>query len=95
MARISLAAFRQCDRLRYPLLRQPEEILCALQEVYDEAVGRRSELFARYDADDLADYNRQADEFLPPVVVAVDEAGSSIELDNREAELVISKVDLT
>lgn len=82
-----LAAFRQCDRLRYPLLRQPEEILCALQEVYDEAVGRRSELFARYDADDLADYNRQADEFLPPVVVAVDEASALLAYKEIGAEL--------
>lgn len=82
-----LAAFRQCDRLRYPLLRQPEEILCALQEVYDEAVGRRSELFARYDADDLADYNRQADEFLPPIVVAVDEASALLAYKEIGAEL--------
>lgn len=82
-----LAAFRQCDRLRYPLLRQPEEILIALQEVYDEAVGRRSELFARYDADDLADYNRRADEFLPPLVVAVDEASALLAYKEIGAEL--------
>ncbi len=82
-----LAAFRQCDRLRYPLLRQPEEILSALQEVYDEAVGRRSELFACYNADDLADYNRRADEFLPPVVVAVDEASALLAYKEIGAEL--------
>lgn len=71
-----LAAFRQCDRLRYPLLKEPGEILSALREVYNEAIGKRSELFARYDADDLEDYNRRADEPLPPIIVAVDEAAA-------------------
>jgi S-DNA-T family DNA segregation ATPase FtsK/SpoIIIE len=82
-----LAAFRQCDRLRYPLLRQPEEILGALQEVHEEAVRYRSELFARYDADDLAEYNRRADQFLPPIVVAVDEASALLAYKEIGAEL--------
>lgn len=71
-----LAPFKMCDRLRYPLLRQPGEILSALKETYQEATQRRSALLARYDADDLAEYNQRADEFLPPVVVAVDEASA-------------------
>lgn len=76
-----LAAFRNCDRLRYPLLRDPGEILSALRETYQEAIGRRSELLARYDADDLAEYNQRASEWLPPVVVAVDEASALLASD--------------
>lgn len=83
-----LAAFKQCDRLRYPLLRQPGEILGALREVYDEATRYRSELFARCDADNLAEYNRLADEPLPPVIVAVDEASALLTGDKEiSAEL--------
>jgi DNA segregation ATPase FtsK/SpoIIIE-like protein len=84
-----LAAFKQCDRLRYPLLRQPEEILLALREVYREATEQRSVLFARYDADDLAEYNRRADaaDYLPPIVVAVDEASALLANKDIGAEL--------
>lgn len=71
-----LAGFKDCDRLRYPILRQQGEILSALGEVYQEAIGQRSELLARYDADDLAEYNQKADIYLPPIIVAVDEAAS-------------------
>lgn len=71
-----LAPFKTCDRLRYPLLRQPGEILSALKETYQEATQYRSALLARYDADDLAEYNQRADEFLSPIVVAVDEASA-------------------
>ncbi len=80
-----LAAFKQCDRLRYPLLRQPGEVLSALREVYDEATRYRSGLFARYDADDLAEYNRLADQYLPPVIVAVDEASALLTNDKEIA----------
>lgn len=83
-----LAAFKQCDRLRYPLLRQPGEILSALREVYDEATRSRSELFARCDADNLMEYNRLADTPLPPVIVAVDEASALLTGDKEiSAEL--------
>jgi hypothetical protein len=83
-----LAAFRQCDRLRYPILRQPSEILSALREVYHEAVTQRSELLRRYDADDLEEYNQRADEFLPPIIVAVDEASALLTADKEiSAEL--------
>ncbi len=82
-----LTAFKQCDRLRYPLLRQPGEILSALHEVYEEATQDRSVLFARYDADDLADYNRQADDFLPPIVVVVEEASALLANKEIGAEL--------
>lgn len=69
-----LAPFKNCNRLRYPILREPGEILGALEETYQEAIGKRSELFGKYDADDLQDYNRRSDEYLPPVIVGVDEA---------------------
>ncbi|MCQ3980227.1 MAG: hypothetical protein DPW09_42980, partial [Anaerolineae bacterium] len=83
-----LAAFKQCDRLRYPLLRQPGEILSALREVYDEATRSRSELFTRCDADNLVEYNRLAGEPLPPVIVAVDEASALLTGDREiSAEL--------
>lgn len=84
-----LAAFKNCERLRYPLLRQPDEILAALREVYREAAEKRAALFARYDADDLAEYNRlvEADQFLPPVVVAVDEASALLANKEIGAEL--------
>ena len=84
-----LAAFKHCERLRYPLLRQPEEILSALREVYREATEKRAPLFARFDADDLAEYNRLAepDQFLPPVVVAVDEASALLANKEIGAEL--------
>ncbi|GIK36604.1 MAG: hypothetical protein BroJett011_04370 [Chloroflexota bacterium] len=77
-----LAGFRDCDRLRYPLLQQPDEILSALHEVYREAIEYRAALLARTDADDLAEYNARADHPLPPIVVAVDEAASL--LANKE-----------
>jgi DNA segregation ATPase FtsK/SpoIIIE-like protein len=82
-----LTAFKQCDRLRYPLLRQPEEILGALHEVYLEATQQRSTLFAQYDADDLADYNRRADKYLPPIVVVVEEASALLTYKEIGAEL--------
>lgn len=84
-----LAPFKSCDRLRYPLLREPGEILSALHEVYHEATLRRSALFARYDADDLAEYNSRAGEFLPPVVVVVEEAASL--LANKELGLQLKR----
>lgn len=77
-----LAGFKDCDRLRYPLLQQPGEILSALREVYQEAIQYRSRLLARYDADNLAEYNERSGDFLPPIVVAVDEAASL--LANKE-----------
>ncbi|GIK37607.1 MAG: hypothetical protein BroJett011_14400 [Chloroflexota bacterium] len=80
-----LAAFKQCDRLRYPLLRQPNEILSALHEVYQEATEYRPSLFARYDADNLEEYNRLADHYLPPVVVTVDEASALLTGDKEIA----------
>lgn len=76
-----LAAFRQCDRLRYPILRQPGEILSALREVYSEAIGKRSELFRAVDADDLQHYNQISNDYLPPIVVAVDEAAALLNGD--------------
>jgi DNA segregation ATPase FtsK/SpoIIIE-like protein len=76
-----LAPFRNCPKLRYPLLRQPGEILSALREVYQEAVGLRSELFKAVDADNLADYNALAVEPLPPIIVAVDEASALLSSD--------------
>lgn len=83
-----LAAFKGCDRLRYPLLRQPGEILSALREVYDEATRSRSEMFARCDADNLMEYNHLADTPLPPVIVAVDEASALLTGDREiSAEL--------
>lgn len=71
-----LAAFKECDRLRYPILQQPGEILGALHEVYAEAIQYRADLLRRYDADNLAEYNQKAEYFLPPVIVAVDEASA-------------------
>jgi hypothetical protein len=71
-----LAAFKGCDRLRYPLLRQPGEMLGALREIYLEATRHRSALFARYDADNLEEYNQRAEASLPPIIVAVDEAAT-------------------
>lgn len=71
-----LAPFRSCDRLRYPILSSEPEILAALKEVHSEAVGKRAELFAKYDAENLQEYNQQADDPLPPIVVAVDEAAA-------------------
>jgi len=83
-----LAPFKACDRLRYPLLRQPGEILSALREVYLEALRHRSALLARYDADDLEEYNQRSGEFLPPIVVAVDEASALLTSDREiSAEL--------
>jgi hypothetical protein len=83
-----LAAFKNCDRLRYPLLRQPGEILSALREVYDEATRSRSELFAGCDADNLMEYNHLADRPLPPIIVAVDEASALLTGDREiSAEL--------
>lgn len=76
-----LSPFRNCPKLRYPLLRQPSEILSALREVYQEAVGLRSELFSRVDADNLEDYNTLASEPLPPIIVAVDEASALLSSD--------------
>lgn len=84
-----LSAFKQCDRLRYPLLRQADEILSALYEVHEEATQYRSALFARYDADDLAEYNRLADHYLPPIVVVVDEASAL--LSNKEIGAALKK----
>lgn len=84
-----LTAFKQCDRLRYPLLRQPGEILSALHEVYLEATEYRSALFARYDADDLAEYNRLADTYLPPILVVVEEASAL--LGNKEIGAELKK----
>lgn len=71
-----LAPFKNCNRLRYPILREPGEILGALEETYREAIGNRSELFGKYDADDLEDYNRRSGDYLPPVIVGVDEASA-------------------
>lgn len=71
-----LAPFRNCVRLRYPILQKPNEILSALGEVYNEAIGKRSELFQSIDADDLEDYNLRSGEYLPPIIVAVDEASA-------------------
>lgn len=76
-----LAAFRNCDRLRYPLLRQPGEIMSALAEVHKEAIGKRSELFSKYDADNLEEYNRYSGDYLPPVIIAVDEASALLSSD--------------
>jgi DNA segregation ATPase FtsK/SpoIIIE-like protein len=84
-----LAPFKTCDRLRYPLLRQPDEILSALHEVHQEATLHRSALFAACDADDLAEYNRRADTFLPPIVVVVEEAASL--LANKEIGAQLKK----
>lgn len=82
-----LTAFKQCDRLRYPLLRQTDEILTALYEVHQEATQYRSTLFARYDANDLAEYNRLADDYLPPIVVVVEEASALLANKEIGAEL--------
>ncbi|MCL4296968.1 MAG: hypothetical protein KJ077_14620 [Anaerolineae bacterium] len=84
-----LSAFKQCDRLRYPLLRQADEILSALYEVHEEATQYRSALFARYDADDLAEYNRLTDHYLPPIVVVVEEASAL--LGNKEIGAALKK----
>jgi len=48
----------------------------ALHEVYEEATQYRSALFALHDADDLAEYNRLANNYLPPIVVVVEEASA-------------------
>ncbi len=80
-----LAPFRNCDRLRYPLLRQPREILDALQDLHHEATVRRSSLFEAYDATDLKEYNQASGQYLPPVVVAVDEASSLLTSDKEVA----------
>jgi hypothetical protein len=82
-----LSGFKQCERLRYPLLRQADEILGALYEVHQEATQYRSALFARYDADDLAEYNRLADHYLPPIVVVVEEASALLANKEIGAEL--------
>jgi hypothetical protein len=82
-----LTAFKQCDRLRYPLLRHTDEILSALYEVHQEATQYRSALFARYDADDLAEYNRLANDYLPPIVVVVEEASALLTNKEIGAEL--------
>jgi hypothetical protein len=82
-----LSAFKQCNRLRYPLLRQVDEILSALYDVHQEATQYRSALFARYDADDLAEYNRLADHYLPPIVVVVEEASALLANKEIGAEL--------
>lgn len=71
-----LAPFRNCARLRYPILQKPNEILSALGEVYQEAIGKRSKLFEAIDADDLEDYNLRSGNYLPPIIVAVDEASA-------------------
>jgi hypothetical protein len=84
-----LSAFKQCNRLRYPLLRHADEILSALYEVHQEATQYRSALFARYDADDLAEYNRLADHYLPPIVVVVEEASAL--LANKEIGVELKK----
>lgn len=82
-----LTALKQCDRLRYPLLRQADEILSALHEVYEEVTQYRSALFARHDADDLAEYNRLANNYLPPIVVVVEEASALLANKEIGAEL--------
>jgi DNA segregation ATPase FtsK/SpoIIIE-like protein len=43
----------------------------------------------RYDADNLAEYNQKADHFLPPVIVAVDEASAL--LADRDIGQVLKK----
>ncbi len=73
--------------LRYPLLRQADEILTALYEVHQEATQYRSALFARYDANDLAEYNRLAEDYLPPIVVVVEEASALLANKEIGAEL--------
>ncbi|MBE7550097.1 MAG: hypothetical protein HS126_03345 [Anaerolineales bacterium] len=75
--------------MRYPILQQPGEILGALHEVYAEAIQYRAALLRRYDADNLAEYNQKADHFLPPVIVAVDEASAL--LADRDIGQVLKK----
>jgi len=82
-----LSPFRNCNRLRYPLLSKPGEILSALNEVHREAIGKRSELFQAVDADDLEHYNQIADEPLPPIIVGVDEASALLADKEIGAEL--------
>jgi DNA segregation ATPase FtsK/SpoIIIE-like protein len=82
-----LSPFRNCNRLRYPLLSKPGEILSALHEVHAEAIGKRSELFRAVDADDLEHYNSIADEPLPPIIVGVDEASALLADKEIGAEL--------
>lgn len=84
-----LAPFKNCTRLRYPILRESGEIISALSEVYSEAIGKRSELFTHVDADDLQHYNSLADEPLAPIIVAVDEASAL--LANKEIGAILKK----
>ena len=71
--------FRHCARLRYPILRSPEEISSALSEIYEEAIKHRAPLLDAYDADDLFEYNQRASTYLPPIIVGVEEAASLLE----------------
>jgi hypothetical protein len=85
-----LVAFRQCDRLRYPLLREPGEILSALREVHQEATLHRSALLARYDADSLAEYNQRTGDFIAPIVIVIDEAATLLD-SSREIKTELKR----
>lgn len=65
--------FRDAPRRRYPLITDPRDFAEAMRDLYGE-LRRRKELFSRYlTVETLADYNRQAEETLPRIIVFVDE----------------------
>ncbi len=65
--------FRDVPRRRYPLITDPQDFAEAMRDLYGE-LKRRKALFSRYlTVETLADYNRQAEQPLPRIIVFVDE----------------------
>jgi hypothetical protein len=80
---VTLLPFANNNRLLYPLATQQDEIAYVLQQVSDNELNKRKELFSQHrGCASLAQYNAIAQDNLPPIACMIDEATMLGEDDN-------------
>lgn len=84
----ALAPFAHTPRLRFPLA-STETMARSVLAALKEEMLRRIDLFARYEADDLEEYNRVAAEPLKPIVCIADEVNDLLEIEAIENDAQI------
>lgn len=73
LKRQTFKAFRNCDRLLYPLVTSIPEFMAILAEMKDETERRLSLFEPHLTVETIHDYNRRVDSPLPYIVTFVDE----------------------
>jgi S-DNA-T family DNA segregation ATPase FtsK/SpoIIIE len=89
---VTFAPFARCDRLLYPVANTEQAALAVFQALTREMNRRRGLYQAFPGADNLATYNTQASDPLPPIVCLVDEATALLQdggVESAIRELVL------